>query len=74
MVTIPNGIDLVEVGSLAGAAEGAMMRQRHGIGAGELVLLSVGRLEFNKGFDLLAAALGAPRARAACSRPSAGGG
>jgi len=58
MVTIPNGIDLVEVSSMAGSAEGLVIRQRHGIGAGELVLLSVGRLEFNKGFDLLAEALG----------------
>ena len=58
MVTIPNGIDLVEISSLAGAAEGAVMRQRHGLAAGELVLLSVGRLEYNKGFDLLATALG----------------
>ena len=43
---------------MAGSAEGLVMRQRHGIGGGELVLLSVGRLEFNKGFDLLAEALG----------------
>ena len=38
-------------------------RQRHGIGPGEIVLLSVGRLEVNKGFDVLrrrARARGAP--------------
>jgi glycosyltransferase involved in cell wall biosynthesis len=58
MVTIPNGIDLVEIGALAGVADGALMRQRHAIAAGELVLLSVGRLEHNKGFDVLAEALG----------------
>jgi glycosyltransferase involved in cell wall biosynthesis len=58
MVTIPNGIDLVELGSMGGPAEGALIRQRYGIAAGKTVLLSVGRLEFNKGFDLLAAALG----------------
>jgi glycosyltransferase involved in cell wall biosynthesis len=58
MVTIPNGIDLVEVSSTAGSADGLVIRQRHGIRAGEFVLLSVGRLEYNKGFDLLAAALG----------------
>lgn len=57
MVTIPNGLDLVELGGLAGAAEGQLLRRRHGIGAGETVLLSVGRLEHNKGFDLLAHAL-----------------
>src|SRR5262249_25969221 len=55
--TIPNGIDLVEAAALAGPAEGAILRQRHGIGPGELVLLSVGRLEQNKGFEVLAAAL-----------------
>jgi glycosyltransferase involved in cell wall biosynthesis len=55
--TIPNGIDLVGASTLAGPADGLMLRQRHGLGAGETVLLSVGRLEFNKGFDLLAAAL-----------------
>jgi glycosyltransferase involved in cell wall biosynthesis len=48
----------VEVSSAAGPAEGALMRQKHGLHAGELVLLSVGRLEHNKGFDVLAAALG----------------
>lgn len=58
LVTIPNGVDLVELGSAAGAADGALLRQRYGIGAEAFVLLSVGRLEFNKGFDLLAAALG----------------
>ncbi len=58
MRTIPNGIDLVDVAALAGPADAPMMRQRHGIGAGELLLVSAGRLEFNKGFDVLAAALG----------------
>ena len=56
--TIPNGIDLLEAAAFAGPAEGAIIRQRHGIGTGETVLLSVGRLEENKGFDVLAAALG----------------
>jgi glycogen synthase len=58
VVTIPNGIDLLELGSMAGPSDGALLRQRHGIGPAELLLLSVGRLEFNKGFDLLAEALG----------------
>ncbi len=58
MRTVPNGIDLVEVVGMAGPAEGGIMRQRHGIGAGEFVILSVGRLERNKGFADLAAALG----------------
>jgi glycosyltransferase involved in cell wall biosynthesis len=57
MRTIPNGIDLVAAGNLAGPAEGLLTRRRHGIGPGEVVFLSVGRLEFNKGFDLMPAAL-----------------
>ena len=58
LVTVPNGIDLVELGTMAGIADGRLMRQRHQIGADELVWLSVGRLEFNKGFDVLAEAIG----------------
>jgi glycosyltransferase involved in cell wall biosynthesis len=54
---IPNGIDLAAVAGVAGPADGRLMRERHGIGAGETVLLSVGRLEHNKGFDVLADAL-----------------
>ena len=61
MRTIPNGIDLAEVSAFAGPAEGAIMRQRYGISPGEMILLSVGRLEFNKGLDVLAAALGRAR-------------
>jgi glycosyltransferase involved in cell wall biosynthesis len=57
MRTIPNGIDLLEVSALAGPADGQLIRQRHGIAAGEIVLLSVGRIERSKGFDILAAAL-----------------
>jgi glycosyltransferase involved in cell wall biosynthesis len=55
--TVPNGIDLVEAGSLAGPADGHLLRQKHGLRPGEFVLLSVGRLEHNKGFDVLADAL-----------------
>jgi glycosyltransferase involved in cell wall biosynthesis len=58
MRTIPNGIDLSVIDRAAGPAEGRLMRERHGIGPGETVLLSVGRIEHNKGFDLLARALG----------------
>ena len=43
---------------MAGPAEGAILRQRHGISRQDFVLLSVGRLEANKGFEDLAAALG----------------
>jgi glycosyltransferase involved in cell wall biosynthesis len=55
--TIPNGIDLVHVDGLAGRADGRLIRERYGIGAGETVLLSAGRLEQNKGFDLAVDAL-----------------
>lgn len=58
MRTIPNGIDLSAVTSLAGPPEGAIARQRHGIGADEFVMVSAGRLEANKGFDVLVSALG----------------
>ncbi len=63
MVTIPNGLDLVETGALAGPADGRMLRRRAGIRDGEFIVLSVGRLEHNKGFDLLARALADARAR-----------
>jgi glycogen(starch) synthase len=55
--TIPNGIDLLEVGGAAGPADGRLLRERLGLGSGETVLLSVGRLEFHKGLDVLADAL-----------------
>ncbi len=54
---LPNGIDLEEVTSQAGRADGAAMRQNHGLDPGTFVLLSVGRLEANKGFEVLAEAL-----------------
>ncbi len=70
METIPNGIDLVALASIAGPADGALLRQRRGIAGDEKVLLSVGRLEFNKGFDVLARALGlARRSPAFSDRP-----
>jgi glycogen synthase len=67
MRTIPNGIDLAEAAALAGPADGAIMRQRYGVTAGETILLTVGRLDFNKGLDVLAAALGRARSSAALS-------
>ena len=59
MRTIPNGLDLGEVDRLAGLEDGIRMRRAAGVAEGELVLLSAGRLEENKGFHVLAAALGA---------------
>ena len=60
---IPNGIDLAAVDALATAADAARIRERHGLAPDETLLLSVGRLEFNKGFDLM------PDALARASRP-----
>ncbi len=54
---IPNGIDLPAADALAGADEGVAMRVRHGLDPNDTVLLSVGRLEQNKGFEDLVAAL-----------------
>ncbi len=54
--TIPNGIDLVDASGLAGPTDGAFLRQRHQLG-GRMLFVSAGRLEFNKGFDVLARAL-----------------
>ncbi len=61
IVTIPNAIDLRWLDRLATDRDGERVRRAAGIGADEVVLLSVGRLEENKGFHVLAAALGALR-------------
>ncbi len=55
---IPNALDLANVDRLATASDGARVRLAAGIGRDDLVLLSVGRIEANKGFHHLAAALG----------------
>ena len=60
---IPNGIDVAEALRLADSAAGAAVRRAHGIGPGDTLLVSAGRLEFNKGFDALASALGEARRR-----------
>jgi glycogen(starch) synthase len=56
---IPNALSLPLVDRLAGPADGPRVRAAAGIGRDDMVLLSVGRLEENKGFHVLAAALGA---------------
>ncbi len=61
IATIPNALDLTEVDGLASPADGTRVREAAGIAADEVVLLSVGRLEENKGFHLLAQALAALR-------------
>jgi glycosyltransferase involved in cell wall biosynthesis len=54
---LPNGIDLAAADALAADADGRRIRDRHGLTPDETVLVSVGRLEFNKGFDVVPAAL-----------------
>jgi glycosyltransferase involved in cell wall biosynthesis len=61
IVTIPNALDLDDVDGMAGPADGVRVRLEAGIADAETVLLSVGRLEENKGFHLLAQALAALR-------------
>jgi glycogen(starch) synthase len=58
---IPNALDLRDVDALATASDGASIRAGAGIGRDEAVLLSVGRIEENKGFHVLVAALAALR-------------
>lgn len=58
---IPNALDLRWLDGLAGLADAARVRLAAGIGRDDLIILSVGRLEENKGFQHLAAALGALR-------------
>ena len=60
--TIPNGIDLETLDGIATPDEGCRVRNEAGIAAHERVLLSVGRLEKNKGFHILGEALAAFRA------------
>jgi glycogen(starch) synthase len=62
---IPNALDLTIVDALAGPADGARVRRDAGVAPGDVVLLSVGRIEENKGFQVLTAALAALRDHAA---------
>ena len=55
---IPNGVDLAALDALASTRGADDVRSRHAVAPGETVLLSVGRLEANKGFDVLVDALG----------------
>jgi glycogen(starch) synthase len=56
---IPNAIDLEWLDALATPEDGTRIRRRAGLKPEETVLLSVGRLEQNKGLHILAEALGA---------------
>jgi glycosyltransferase involved in cell wall biosynthesis len=54
---VPNGIDVDGCLALAGAPDGRRVRAEAGVPPQEVLLLSVGRLERNKGFQHLARAL-----------------
>ncbi len=58
---IPNALDLPSLDGIASSVDGQRVRRDANVASNELVLLSVGRLEHNKGFHILAAALGALR-------------
>jgi glycogen(starch) synthase len=58
---IPNALDLPTLDRVASPADGRRVRREAGIASAEMVLLSVGRIEHNKGFHVLSAALGALR-------------
>ncbi|MFO7692961.1 MAG: glycosyltransferase family 4 protein [Vicinamibacterales bacterium] len=57
MRLVPNAVDLRVVDGLASPRDGIGLRERERIGADEIVLLSVARLERNKGLHVLADAL-----------------
>jgi glycosyltransferase involved in cell wall biosynthesis len=63
--TVPNAVDLEAIDRARAAADPAAVRAAAGIGPDDVVILSVGRLEANKGFHVLAEALGRLTARAA---------
>ena len=69
IVTIPNALDLEELDAQVSAADAARVKREAGIRSGAFVLLSVGRLERNKGFHILAPALAALRDHSARLAP-----
>jgi glycogen synthase len=62
VVVIPSAIDVDEALEAADSETGELLRERLGLVGCDPVLLSVGRLERNKGFHVLAAALASSRA------------
>jgi glycogen synthase len=66
---IPNALDLSMVDGLTTRDSATEIRRRNGIRHDERLLLSVGRLEANKGFHVLAQALAALREHGAALTP-----
>lgn len=58
---IPNALDLEWIDALAAEQDGERVRRAAGLDSDALLLLSVGRLEQNKGFHVLVDAIGALR-------------
>lgn len=58
---IPNALDLHAIDPLASGVDGVRVRRAAGIGDAEVILLSVGRIEHNKGLHVLVQALAALR-------------
>lgn len=54
---VPNAVDLDVMDALAGSGDAERVRREAGIAPDELVILSAGRIEQNKGFHVLAEAL-----------------
>jgi glycogen synthase len=67
--TVPNAVDLDAIDEARRAARSAAVREAAGIGPDEVLILSVGRLEENKGFHVLARALGLIAGRASVTTP-----
>jgi len=57
MRLVPNAVDLRRADQLAGPRDGERIREQQRIARDETILVSVGRLEHNKGFHVLADAL-----------------
>ena len=57
VIVIPNGLDVVAGDRLVDPARGRALREQHAIAPGDALLVSVGRVEANKGFLDLAEAL-----------------
>jgi glycosyltransferase involved in cell wall biosynthesis len=55
---LPNAVDLEALDARRTPGAGTALRESLGLPAGDVLLLSVGRLEANKGFHVLAGALG----------------